>query len=334
MNKTSSNSSSSLKVKFSNPFKKGTNVPNKLGASQEEEDDTTSTTLQGELEDLGERLGEQLKGELNKATRGDSQSKTKRKKEKKATSTQESQIDNAQVPYAEMKALMMADINKTVVDAFNALLPRLVQAVAETVEKTLASRLDRLDRDVERIHQTQDRDRAITLKNLDKQEQNNRRENIRISGVLEKEGETERDLIEAIVEIAGETGVAIDAKRDISEVYRVGRPGSDTSRPRTVLVRLMSRTQKIQIMKGKKQLKNNTKINNSQRYKKVFINEDLTAPRVKLLKAATDATDVEYAFTRHGAVHCKLRNGKFQVIENPDDLFKIGLDNVVYSDFY
>ncbi len=65
---------------------------------------------------------------------------------------------------------------------------------------------------------------------------------------------------------------------------------------------------------------------------------DLTSARHQILKVANEManenTNVEFAFARDGMIHCKLRNQKFVQLENADDLYKIGVDNINYADFY
>ncbi len=47
----------------------------------------------------------------------------------------------------------------------------------------------------------------------------------------------------------------------------------------------------------------------------------------------SDTAYVERSFTTQGKIICFLKNGSRHVIENPDDLFKIGFDEVDYGDF-
>jgi hypothetical protein len=80
---------------------------------------------------------------------------------------------------------------------------------------------------------------------------------------------------------------------------------------------------------GKKLLKGNTS------YDKVFINEDLTTLRFKLFHYIKSMDLVKSVTTRDGKMHCQMKNGKKEVVETPDDLFKLGVNNihVTYTDF-
>ena len=55
---------------------------------------------------------------------------------------------------------------------------------------------------------------------------------------------------------------------------------------------------------------------------------DLMALRARLLRITKDLTNVMSAFTREGVVHCYLQNGSRMIVESPDNLFRLGLDEV------
>ena len=42
---------------------------------------------------------------------------------------------------------------------------------------------------------------------------------------------------------------------------------------------------------------------------------------------------VKSVTTRDGKMHCQTKNGRKEVVENPDDLFKLGVNNIAYTDF-
>ena len=60
-------------------------------------------------------------------------------------------------------------------------------------------------------------------------------------------------------------------------------------------------------------------------YKNVFISEDLTQLRAKLLHYVKREERVASAYTRDGKIICQLRDNSRIMLESPDDLFKIGL---------
>ena len=148
----------------------------------------------------------------------------------------------------------------------------------------------------------------------DEVEQYSRRESIRVFGTAE---ESKDDLIRKIISIAKRIDVIIQSS-DISVAHRVGKTGV---RARPVLVKFVSRQLIKQLMMNKKKLKTvsaNTDAN-------VFITEDLTPLRYKLLMIAKHADAVDYAYTRDGRIICGIKGNKI-TIQSPDDLFKVGID--------
>lgn len=110
---------------------------------------------------------------------------------------------------------------------------------------------------------------------------------------------------------------------DINVVHRSGPRGI---RPRQIICRFVSRDTKIELLKSKKKLRD------SDDYKNVFMHEDLTPLRAKLLKVVKEQTNVKSVFTREGIIHCNLHNGSHIIIESPDDLFRLGFDGINYDE--
>lgn len=155
---------------------------------------------------------------------------------------------------------------------------------------------------------------------LDKLQQYGRKENIRISGIPEEEGE---DLKAVIVKLGEDIGVTVQ-KNSINVAHRAGRKIGD--KPRMVLCRFTSRDVKHDLLVKRAELKKNDST------KSVYVNEDLTPLRLKLLYKARSVEGVKAAYTREGIIHCQLHNGDHLTIESPDDLFKLGVDNLDYGE--
>ena len=155
----------------------------------------------------------------------------------------------------------------------------------------------------------------------DRLQQYTRRENIRISGVNENDGER---LKTKIVELGEEMDLHI-AERDINACHRLGPNRREGNRPRTIIVRFFARDTKHDFLVNKNKLKN------KENYRGVYINEDLTPLRSKLLQYVKKQDVVESAYTREGKVICRTRDGSRVTVETPDDLFKLGLTNVDYA---
>ncbi|KAL7374456.1 hypothetical protein ABVT39_000983 [Epinephelus coioides] len=112
-------------------------------------------------------------------------------------------------------------------------------------------------------------------------------------------------------------------EEDISTAHQLGGVKKQ-GKMRPVTVRFVSRRKKANLMEKMIKLKEN------DTYNKVFICEDLTNMRYKLFRYAKDKCD--HTFLRDGKVISK-KHGKYITINNPDDLFLIGYDNVDYKDF-
>ena len=153
---------------------------------------------------------------------------------------------------------------------------------------------------------------------LDNLQQYGRRENLRINGMPEKEGENLRD---KIIELGQVTGVDI-RQGDIDVVHRSGPKGG---RPHQVICRFISRDTKSDLLKNKKKFKD------SDYYKKAFIHEDSTPLRARLFKIVKELPNVKSAFTREGIFHCSLHDGSHCSVESPDDLFRLGHDDVDFN---
>ena len=120
---------------------------------------------------------------------------------------------------------------------------------------------------------------------LDKLQQYGRRENLRINGIPEEEGE---NLKAKILKIGQAMSVEI-LNSDINVVHRSGPRGI---RPRQIICRFVSQDTKIELLKSKKKLRDNDD------YKNVIMHEDLTPLGAKLLKVVKEQTNFKSAFTR------------------------------------
>ena len=114
-------------------------------------------------------------------------------------------------------------------------------------------------------------------------------------------------------------------KNDILACHRIGPEKRGKCRP--IIVRFTSRDLKSKVLSNKKHLKGD------ETYVKVFINEDLTSLRFKLLQYVKNMDSVKSVSTREGKILCYLRNGRKELVETPDALFKLGVHSVKYTDF-
>nr|CAI5840816.1 unnamed protein product [Callosobruchus analis] len=113
---------------------------------------------------------------------------------------------------------------------------------------------------------------------LNKQEQLNLRNNVIIQGIPQKSNENVTDIVKTISE-----------KLEVQNVsnfiaYRLGNGSGDGSRP--IKIEFSDENSKLKFMKSKKRLKLTSKDLGFNENKKVYLNHDLTATNLELLKAA------------------------------------------------
>ncbi|CAG2219780.1 unnamed protein product [Mytilus edulis] len=146
---------------------------------------------------------------------------------------------------------------------------------------------------------------------IDNQNQYSRRENLRIAGINEEEGE---DLFSVLVTICDAMNLKLN-KSDIVSCHRVGKKGIQNNN-RTVIMRT-TRDFKAKIFANKKGL------HGKPDFKNIYFNDDLTTLKFKLFQIVRKLDNVKAAHTRDGKIHCILKDNSRQTVENPDDLFKL-----------
>ena len=168
---------------------------------------------------------------------------------------------------------------------------------------------------------------SLTYEN-DRLQQYSRRESVRIFGIRQAEGETAEQVEQKALGVFKEARADVK-EEDIAAVHRVGKVGRGL---RPILVKFVSRRKRREVMEKKKSLKG------KDGYQKVYINDDLTPLRAKLLALVKRLDNVDKAWTVGGSIHCTkkvppgLAPGANQrpvvVIDTPDDLFKLGLEQI------
>ena len=109
---------------------------------------------------------------------------------------------------------------------------------------------------------------------LDELDQYGRRENIRIRGVPESfDAKDDGEFV--VLNIASELNIKIKTE-DIQSAHRLGRIRPNASKPRPVLIRLISYKMRNELLYSKFKLKN------SEEFRQAFITEDLTPLRLQL----------------------------------------------------
>ena len=171
--------------------------------------------------------------------------------------------------------------------------------------------------------------RSLTYEN-DRLQQYSRRESVRIVGIPSSPGETAEEVEQKALKVFNDAGAAVK-REDIAVSHRAGKERNG-SRP--ILVKFVSRRTRNEVSVKKKNLKG------KDGYQRVYVNDDLTMLRARLLAYVKKLPCVGKAWTVDGRINCVKRSPpglaptdrpRPVVIETPDDLFKLGLDRVDYT---
>ena len=162
---------------------------------------------------------------------------------------------------------------------------------------------------------------------IDALEQYSRKDNIKITGLKDSsEANETENITESVIKLAKKIDVDLKAT-DISVSHRIqtgNKAKGKEKKPDPIIVKFVRRDSKIEMLKNKKKLKNSD-------YGEVYISEDLTKLRSRMLYALRHDEDIQTAFSQGGKIFCYQRNtgGRFGrekkfKIESPDDLFQLG----------
>ena len=160
----------------------------------------------------------------------------------------------------------------------------------------------------------------------EKLEQYTRRDNLRLFNFPMCE---DKDLRSKFIEMAATLGVTLH-DHDINIIHI---KLTASARSQSVIVKMNNRKLRHDILYAKKALLNT----DGSVFKGVFVQEDLTSQKSKLLKFIKGNANVERAQTSEGRLRVTLKEdcgaGKRVTIENPDNLFKVGVDNLDITQF-
>lgn len=180
--------------------------------------------------------------------------------------------------------------------------------------KTVSDSLGNLKDDINKTR----KNLRLLAYSQEKLEQYTRRDNLRLFNFPAcKDGQ----LRGKFVALATLLGVQI-SETDINIIHQL--PSRTPSKH--VIVRLNNRHIRNQILYAKKAVLNEE----GCPFKWVYIQEDLTIQRSKLFRSLKNDANTEWVKTREGKIHVSLKDdkgsGKKVVIDNPDDLFMVGID--------
>ena len=117
---------------------------------------------------------------------------------------------------------------------------------------------------------------------------------------LEQKAETSGSLVGTVLEVCTSTGAQV-TKENITAIYRLGKKREGKNR--AVIIKT-TRLAKEEIVK--KNLKNNEPVVRNEKLEdKVFINEDMTECRRKLLEHIRGSRCIDFCFAREETIVCK-----------------------------
>ena len=161
----------------------------------------------------------------------------------------------------------------------------------------------------------------------DRLEQYTRRENIRINGFLVDD----QDLTKCVVTLLNDIQQAAVAngqanpdnitfkEEDISVCHKIGKRTGHVDK-RQIIVRFVSRQKTLRVFRIKKYVKN------IEKYKDVYITDDLTKLRLKLKDYLRKQDTIAKVYTIDGNIHCEKTDGQHFTVASPGYLFKMDIE--------
>lgn len=217
----------------------------------------------------------------------------------------------------ESKKAKLSPEDKTVVNIASIMVPFVLinKSVAENVKKLQVA-----------VEKNKSNLRILAYHN-ERLEQYTRRENLRLFNFPACE---DTELRAKFIELGTVLGVTVEGT-DINTIHKL--PARAAADKMAVIVRLNNRKVRNDLLYAKKAPLNTP----DNPFRGMFIQEDLTQQRSKLLKFVNAHANTEKTRTSEGRIRVTLKEdrgaGRNVTIENPDDLFKIGVDDVDVTNF-
>ena len=199
------------------------------------------------------------------------------------------------------------DMSKTLLSKFEFMEARLIKKIDERFERFEARifdaerRADKVEADLKAARSAcREKDQRIKCLSeevcelrdaISDREQYQRKENVRITGLPEGDGETIEECEEIVQKFLKEE-LKIDRNIDISIAHRLGKRRE--GHPRPIICRLVRRMDKGIILSGRRTLR--------EARSSVFLSEDLTQENIRLIKHLRDNPRVKKVWT----VNCKV----------------------------
>ena len=216
---------------------------------------------------------------------------------------------------AELRPLIVRTIQDTIKN-------EIKKVVKSAVEEELSKMREEVETTKKRLAQYAQQQALRARYECDNLEQHGRKGSVRISGIKEEQDE---DVVELVQKTAETAGVTVN-RSDVSACHRLGPKRDGT---RAIICKFVSRQTKSELMKNRRNLKD------KPGYDRVYVNEDLTQLRKRLLDTVKRCPRVSRANTKDGKIFCNLRDapdGRPVIIQSPDDLFKLGFEDIPYEE--
>ena len=200
-------------------------------------------------------------------------------------------------------------------------------ATAATI-KELTDRQDKLENQQQstskEVEKLQIQNRGLAMK-LDKMDQNQRNNTIRITGVMETENEGTSTA--ALVLALFKDKLKLDIKKEaLLECFRIPHKDRNVSDPKPIVIKFNDLAAKKSVYRARIKLKDDSSA-------KVFINEDLTMPRANLAyqaRAAVKAKKIHSTWSMDGDIFIKKKaSDRPQKVLFPSDLTENSDENKV-----
>ena len=193
----------------------------------------------------------------------------------------------------------------------------LMPIIIKTIKDAVRDRGDGADtQELESVKEELKQERIKSKIEVDRLEQYQRKDSLRINGIPYEEGESNSQLEDKIISLARD--IDVDLKREeISVTHRL-KPTKKGVHP--VIIKFATRRSKDKLYRAKKNLKG------MDNMKEVFISEDLTRIRFRTLLLCKECKNFKSLTTIGGKILVwKINNPKPTVIESPEDLSNLGL---------
>ena len=232
-------------------------------------------------------------------------------------------IQTIETTISKQMERLKTEVIKTIRTEMNESMKRLVDEAMEDFRSKFQRQVD------EKVADQANSSKLYVLLQAEWMESYNRRDNVRITGLSEKnlqsenrkEYEQENVALTKVIELARQIDATIDEK-DVSSAHRLPARGTQ-SRP--IIVKFARSTAKNNLLRKEKLLRENQQLT----YVRVF--EDLSRPRLNFFNLTRNDPRIENAWRREGPIFFQ-REGN-QQIEKIDQLFEGGkLLDYTYND--